>query len=120
MKKNRQQPLNLLELRPHRNAEWEVSDEGFVVLLIPKFRNRYLAKWLLPRLAKRNFRVKLDKLGSFVWQHCDGKTPVAAMAEEILAEFGSTAEPVYDRIGKFLLKLEREHFLVIPKPVSDQ
>jgi len=120
VKKNRRQPLNLLELQPQRNAEWEVGEDGLVVLLIPKFRNRYLAKWLLPRLAKANFRVKLDKLGSFVWQRCDGKSPVAAIAEGMEAEFGSSAEPVYDRIGKFLVKLEREHFLVIPKPVAEK
>lgn len=105
--------MNLLELRPSRNIRWEMGEDGFAVLLVPKFRNRLLAEWLMPRLAKPYFRVKLDALGSFVWQRCDGSTPVEKIAEEMKTAFGNSAEPVHDRIAAFLRKLEKEKFLTV-------
>jgi hypothetical protein len=105
--------LNLLELRPLRSVDWEATEDGRVVLLVPKFRHPFLVKWLVPFLAKPNLRVKLDARGSFIWGLCDGSTPVREMVERLEDEFGDAAEPVYDRIGKFLRKLEREECVVI-------
>jgi hypothetical protein len=107
--------VNLLELKPARNLEWVTLDDQRVTLLIPKFRNRLAAKWLLPLLSKPHFRLKLDTYGSFVWNQCDGKTTVESMGQGMHAKFGETAESFYERIGKFLQKLEREEFLIIKK-----
>lgn len=105
--------INLLGLRPSRNAEWEKGEEGRVVVLVPKFRNPFLARWLMPRLSKPYFRVKLDEYGSFLWKQCDGATTVASMAEKMKSRFGPAAEPVEERIGKFLNKLEHGELVVI-------
>jgi hypothetical protein len=111
MKTRTSQPINLLDLKPLRNLAWETCENGLIVLLVPKFKNRYLVKWLVPHLAKPNFRVKLDAFGSFVWSHCDGNTTIAEMGEKMRAKFGETVEPLYDRIAQFIQKLEREKFL---------
>lgn len=111
MRKKNTIAANLLDLKPVRNMDWETGENGLTVLLIPKFQNRYLVKWLMPRLAKPNFRVKLDAYGSFVWNQCDGNTTVAEMAERMREQFGEKVEPLYDRIAKFLQRLEREDFL---------
>jgi hypothetical protein len=113
MRFRKPEPINLLELKPERVVEWETADDGLVVLLIPKFRNPFMVQWILPMLQRRVFRVKLDAYGSFVWRHCDGSTPVAQMGERMKGEFGEAAEPVFERIGKFLNKLEREEFVRI-------
>jgi hypothetical protein len=113
MTRSSESPRNLLDLKPVRHAAWEKTEEGTVVLLIPKFRGALLARWLQPRLTKPNFRVKLDRLGSFVWERCDGATRVEAIGEEMRREFGDSAEPVFDRIGTFIRKLEKEKFLLI-------
>jgi hypothetical protein len=109
------QAINLLELRPARNLEWVTLEDQRVTLLIPKFRNRFAAKWFLPLLAKPHFRLKLDAYGSFVWNLCDGETTVEVMGQRMSAQFGEAVDSFYERIGKFLQKLERENFLIIKK-----
>jgi Coenzyme PQQ synthesis protein D (PqqD) len=107
--------LNLLELRPIRNARSETAEDGLVTLVVPKFRSVFLQKWLVPWLAKPNFRIRLDNVGSFIWQRCDGTTPVLKIAEEMQSEFGEGIQPVYDRISRFLNKLESSQFILIRK-----
>ncbi len=85
-----------------------MDEKGQALVTVPKFTNRILVRWLVPHLSKRDFTVRLDAFGTFVWLRCDGATPVATIASQMLAEFGAKAEPVYDRIGAFLQGLERE------------
>ena len=107
--------VNLLELKPVRNLNWETLDDQRVALLIPKFRNRLAVKWLLPVLSKPQIRLKLDAYGSFVWSRCDGRTSVEEIGEAMSEKFGEALDPLYERIGKFLRKLEHEKFLVLKK-----
>jgi hypothetical protein len=99
--------INLLELIPEQRAPWETATNGNVVVLIPKFRHELLVKYLVPRLKYPHVRVKLDKLGSFVWKQCDGRTTVAEMAARLRTEFADSAESVEDRLRTFLLMLEK-------------
>lgn len=105
--KKEKQLANLWDLTPKRNAEWETTDEGKVVVLVPKFRNPLLVKWLLPYLAKPYFRIKLDDVGSAIWQQLDGGTPISHVAESLKTKFGAAVEPVESRINHFLNQLER-------------
>lgn len=113
MKKEQVEPVNLLELKPRQNILWEMGEDGGIVLLVPKFSNKFLATYLMPLLSKPNFRVKLDQFGSFVWKHCDGLTSVSDIGKKMKEQFGDSAEPVYDRIGTFIKRLEKEKFLII-------
>lgn len=103
--------VNLLELTPVRNVQSETNEEQKVVLLIPKFRNRYTVKYLQPLLAKPYFRLKLDKYGSFVWNRIDGQATVMKIAEDMKEHFGESVEPVYERVGKFIQMMKREKFI---------
>lgn len=104
--------INLLELKPQRIVSWEMEGGDKVVLLVPKFRNRFVVKWFVPMLAKPNIRVKLDDRGSFVWQRCDGETTVQQIGEQMSAAFTEPIEATYERIGKFIHQLVRGHSLV--------
>jgi len=116
MKTHPEAGANLLELRPRRNAEWETAEGGRVVLLVPKFRNRRVRSWLVPLLARPDFRVKLDDLGTSFWRLCDGTMPISEIAERIAVEFGAEEEALWDRIARFVVKLEREGLLVLAAP----
>lgn len=104
---------NLLTLKPKRNLEWESGENSLVVLLVPKFRGKLLARWFVPMLAKPNIRVKLDERGSFVWQRCDGNTTVESIGEQMSTAFSEPLETAYDRIGMFVQKLSRDEFLLL-------
>jgi hypothetical protein len=111
-----EQPANLLELKPKRNLEWETQPNQNVVLLIPKFRNRWLVKWFVPMLAKPNIRVKLDERGSFVWRQCDGKTTIEEIGKQMSSTFSEPLDSTYDRIGTFMKKFTRDKFLLVDTP----
>lgn len=115
-KKTEQQRVNLLELKPLRNLEWEKDANGIVTLNVPKFRHPLVVKCFVPLMAKPSIRVKLDAIGSLVWENCDGATPVSVITKKMQEAFGEEAEPVYDRIGRFLSQLERDKFLIIEYP----
>ena len=107
MRRAERKSINLLELTPMQRVPWEQAENGTVVVLVPKFRNPLVVRYLVPHLRYPHVRVKLDAMGSFVWKLCDGKTTVAAMAERMIAEFGDSATAAHDRIRTFLLTLER-------------
>jgi hypothetical protein len=113
VKSRDRQPVNLLELKPRRNVEWETGEGGHTVLLVPKFRNRLLRTWLLPLLARPDFRVKLDAMGTAFWQRCDGSTTVLEIAGAMAACSESDVDEMLERLSRFLSRLEHEEFIVM-------
>jgi Coenzyme PQQ synthesis protein D (PqqD) len=112
-KEDRGEQRNLLDIKPVRNLEWETEQNGTVVLLVPKFKNRYIVKYILPNLRKQYFRVKLDEYGSFVWTLLDGNTMVGDISEKLKGVYGENFDPRYERIGKFIANLAHNKFLLI-------
>jgi len=92
--------------------KWETSEEGQVVLLRPKYRNAFLARLLLPRMKNPYYKIKLDEIGSYFWQNCDGTRTIKEIAELQKQRFGEAADPLYDRISLFLQTLQRTRFIV--------
>ncbi len=103
--------INLLGLVPVKNIQWEKTEDGLVVLLKPKFQHPFFKKHLLPRLKRPYFKVKLDAVGSFVWEQCDGKQTVQEVAQNLKERFGEEVEPLHDRIALFLQSLEKNRFI---------
>ena len=103
--------INLLVLTPIRAVQWEKDERGLVTLLKPKFRNPYLAKFLLPRLKKPHFKISLDDIVSFVWLNCDGNQTIEIIADKLKQSFGDSIEPLYERIGLFFQSLEKSRFI---------
>jgi hypothetical protein len=119
MRRLKRQSVNLLDLKPTQQVPWETAANGTVVVLVPKFRNEVMVKWVVPHLHSPNMRVQLDRLGSFVWKQCDGKTTVAAMAESMKNEFGDSLQAVYDRIRTFLLTLEKSDLITLESSINE-
>ena len=114
--KNEQQ--NLLLFIPEHARAWEINRETrLVIIKKPKFENKYLKKYLLPRLSRPDFHIKLDEFGSFVWRHIDGHTSVRDIGDKLKETFGESIEPVYERLGLFiqtLYKNECIHYKTTP------
>ncbi len=100
------------QLIPERNMDWDTDPETqFVVIKKPKFKNPLLKKYLLPRLKRPDYSVKLDKIGSFAWKNIDGKVSFAEIGEKMIKEFGESIEPVDDRLGQFINSLRQYDFI---------
>ncbi len=106
-------PNDLFQSVPVRNLEWESAENNLVILLVPKFRNRLLARYLLRRMAKPNLRLHLDAYGSFVWRCCDGIRTVGEIADELRKKYGPEAEPCAERTGRFMQLLKKDKFIII-------
>jgi hypothetical protein len=110
-KKDTTRSANLLDLKPVRILQWETKENGSVVLLVPKFHNPLLVRYLVPHLAKPFIRLELDETGSFVWQECDGAATVAVIADRMKKRFGEEFDPEYERVGRFIRQLLRNEFI---------
>jgi len=107
--------INLLDLVPIRNIKWEKKENSLIVLLKPKFTQAFLSKHVLPRLKNPYYRIKLDDMGSYIWESCDGQSTVKELAEGLKNKFGDRVEPLYDRLALFLQSLEKNHFILYKK-----
>jgi hypothetical protein len=113
MKQNGTGKINLLDLKPNRNLKWETGEKNETVLLVPKFHNRFLVKYVMPNIKRPYFRIKLDDHGSFIWGLCDGNTTVGEISDKMKEKFGENFDPTYDRIGTFVNQLVRDKFLTL-------
>lgn len=112
MKKNKTQEINYLDLIPEKdkNLEWYVDEKDLVVLKVEN-------KGFYNRIAQRFFHrpkymnVHLDTQGSYIWPQIDGKKTVEELAKLQKERFGEEAEPLYERIIKYLQILEGRHFI---------
>ena len=110
-KDKEEKTINLLDLIPVRKIEWEKKEEELVELLKPKFKHPFLKKHLLPYIKRPHYRIKLDSVGSFIWDLCNGNLSVKEIAKSLKAEFGDKVEPLYDRLALFLQSLEKNRFI---------
>ena len=104
--------INLLDFIPIHHIEWKENLEtNFIVLIKPKFENSFLKQHLLPLLKNPNFRINLDAYGSKVWKLIDGRRNIMQIADILKESYGTVVDPVYDRVGKFMMSLEKHKFI---------
>lgn len=102
---------NYLDLTPYHVFKSETDEKGLVTVLVPKFRNKLLAKLILPRLKSSHFKIKLDEIGSLAWQHIDGSKNVSKLSSELVDILGDKIQPVHERLPKFLTSLYLEGYI---------
>ena len=110
-KKRKITEINLLKLVPKRLIEYSEGEDKFITLLVPKFKNRFLVKYLLPRFKNPFFKIKLDNIGSAVWLLCDGKRNVGEIVDLMKERFEEKIEPCIDRLDLFLTHLEGSNYI---------
>jgi len=103
-------PLDIFELRPKQLYPSELVEKGKYVVLVPEPQNK-LEEWFMPKKSWTKTRVKLDILGSFVWDSCDGKMTVKDIANKMKQEYGSYAEPVDARVKGYIARLQSQRFI---------
>lgn len=103
---------NLLDYIPVRQIEWQENPEtNLIIILKPKFDNKFLRKYFLPQLKSPNFKVNLDEYGTRIWNLIDGQRTVMQIADSLRDTYGESVEPVYERVGTFMRSLETNKFI---------
>lgn len=103
--------INLYDLVPQRNFEYEINESNLITILIPKFSNKFLVQHLMPRLKHPYIKIKLDEIGSAVWLEIDGKKNVGEIAKLLEKKFGERIQPIDERLSKFFAQLSSYHFI---------
>lgn len=111
---------DFLELIPVRIHEHTVDSDGKVTLIVPKFKNKKLAKFCIPGTKSETFKINLDKLGSSTWLQIDGNKKVKDICEVLQKELGKEIEPVEERLGKFMSILYDQRYITFKELISNK
>ena len=98
---------NLLDMVPRRTRKWVTDDSGTVRVLVPRYGESDIGRWVARSLGRPHIAVKLDELGSAVWEACDGAATVAEIAARLERRFGErTSSRLHDRLARYFRDLE--------------
>jgi len=109
--KNKLTITEFLQFRPQRlDFEWYTNDDDLVIIKVPKFKSSF-GKSFCRLLRKDNaFTANLDKLGSLIWKHCDGRNTVKDILEIIKKEFPKE-ENIDQRLFLFLRQIKSLNYI---------
>ena len=103
--------VNLLDLIPVKIIKAKKNEDGKITIFQPKFKNKFMLKYVMHKLKNPNFKVNLDEFGSFVWEQIDGNLTVEKIGEKLKKHFKEEIEPVYERLSLFIQSMERYKFI---------
>jgi hypothetical protein len=110
-KKKKKNEMNLMELTPITLYEHELNGDGLINVLVPRFQDRILGKYLQPKMRNKYIKANLDKFGTAAWEMMDGTTKVSELSDGLLEKFGKEIEPVDKRLILFLSNLYHNGFI---------
>ena len=104
---------NYLDFIPVVNGQntWDRGEDGVVTIHMV---NRGFYNTLAQKLfhTPRVSHIKLDEYGSFLWMRIDGAKTVGQLALELKEAYGEKAEPLYDRLVKYMQILRNNRFIL--------
>ena len=113
MRKEKANYLENIPVRVH-NIGWETDENGEVVLEV---ENKGLANKIAQKLFKKPkiSYIHLDEMGSFIWPLLNGEENIISLGEKVKEHFGTKAEPLYERLARYIKTLENYRFIEIKK-----
>ncbi|MBE0664062.1 MAG: PqqD family protein [Bacteroidales bacterium] len=109
---------NYLDLVPVRRQSYETGEDGLVTLLVPKFSNKSLSNFLVPKTKSDHFRIKFDELGSATWQAIDGKLNVGQLCQKLSDSLGEKIFPAEERVPKFLTLMYEQRYITFQELID--
>ena len=101
-----------LDLYPVQQIAHDKENGGTVVLVIPHTENWFTRRFL-PKVKNPAQRIRLDAMGSFVWNHFDGKNSVREIGKKLHQEFGEQLSAAEERTVLFCQHLYKQHFIAV-------
>ncbi|MBZ0178324.1 MAG: PqqD family protein [Melioribacteraceae bacterium] len=101
---------DLLKTYPVRKVEYESNGE-IVTLLIRNENPTIIEKFFFKKHLDKVHKIDLDKIGTFVWNHCSGKINVEEISKLAELEFGEEVKPAETRVQTFIKQLFKNRFI---------
>ena len=103
----------LLDFIPIINSknDWSEGEDGIVTIhMVHRGFYATIAQKVFhtPRVS----HIKLDEYGSFLWKRINGERTVGQLAQQLKEQFGDQAEPLYDRLVKYMQILHNNEFIL--------
>ena len=109
----------VLDCVPYRLAESQTVSDGHIVAERPAPTSRGLrGAWDRLRWLMSHPRIRLDALGSAVWQRIDGETSLAEIAAATAGVFPDRAEQLDERVALFATALEHQGLIELRLPTT--
>ena len=109
MKKKKE--INLFELAPIICEHIITEKEGELsVIAFPRFRSKFMQKYLIPKNKSPFIRIRLEEHGTAVWDLIDGKRTVKDIVE-LLGAYFNHEENYEFRITTYLMQLQKHGFI---------
>lgn len=115
-KKNKENFLLFIPIKEHN--EWiERGDNIYLVFHFDRLIERFVS-WATkkPKMAD----VKLDIIGTKVWQLIDGEKTVYDIGQLLLDEYGEKCQPVYKRLIMYLRYLNKKKWIRFERSTAHQ
>ena len=91
--------------------EWYTDDQDLVHIKVPKFTSNIGKKFCSLIRREQIMTANMDKLGSIVWNQCDGKTTVASILKELERVFPDQKE-LDQRLFLFIQQMGQLGYLI--------
>ena len=103
--------VNLFDVIPYISEHVTTEKEdNLSVITFPRFRNKFMEKYFVPRGKSAKVHVKLEEHGTAVWDLIDGKRTIKEIAE-LLAEHFDHEENYEYRISTYISQLYTNGFI---------
>lgn len=113
MKKNKENYLDYV-FDKNPSFQWKEKEDGLVCIIV-EWKGFF--HWVTQKFfhKPKKSEIALDVLGSYVWKSIDGKRNVYQIAKLVKEKFGENAEPVYERLIKFIEIMRDNKYVVLEK-----
>jgi len=105
------QNQNALELIPAAKHKHIYGDNNLIILQIPKFKNEKFARWFIPKRKSIYYSIKLDELGTKVYELIDGRRNIDEICSIINSQKTIPIDDIEQRAIKFLTNLFKYRFI---------
>ena len=101
---------NSLELIPIKILDHEITQQGRIKLLVPRFKNKILSNIFTGNRKSEYFKISLDEKGSKSWLLIDNVKCISDIAKELLTD-GQSIDDLENSLITFFVKLYNEGFI---------
>jgi hypothetical protein len=117
-RKNKENYLDYIP-RPNRLFQTSENPAGRIVI---RTEHRGFYNFLAQKIfGKPRFSdIELDDFGTFVWKQMDGEKSIFEIGRAVKEAYGEKAEPLYERLSRFMKILHEQHYIVYENKLSGE